>query len=864
MKYDHPKRLLKKISVLLGICAFFFFLIFFPANHLDTSGKDNYPFLEIQKRESPVEFAQTARTSFQNFSARALYFGTATAFGSAYVLARAGWAASLISPWSANIANECLFLSDLLGTISKHFFLQSFKGSPHLVQSSINNGIPLSHYSWHLNHLLLSQIPTSSEEDKELVHFLEKRWLAKTAGFYSLIVNWVAPSFGISFQVHPESTSSYARNPWNKFSQTYKNRMNAWKYFLPHPQTFPLILTRPFDLQSYLPTLLEVAKEETVRTTLDKLSLLTPPPGSKILIDLTHAFPSEVLGREGWLRAWKDYQATFSKACEERHLNKSDFICIQRVQQAGVGGVRLLPFDEYSSDRRELDHQYLLEWISTLGLTANRIELDRYSRRAPIKQMQNVIPISVKSLSKDEFAASLHSFEENLPQHPQKSLMLQGTLQVLKGLLSNLSEDKWDEIIHCPTRSGIAHLSFSRIHEELSVLSRVQEKISFFDMATYLEQVHASLSSLLQIFLPFTFEDFPAIYQSVLPSIPESLQPLTSCAVHSSGMTSISGIFAALKKTLGTSPRVLYGENSYFECINSSKWFSNTTPIGEATDKDWKEVDLILAQFNPALKRIDLQTTEYKVEQIATVLHRTFDARKDKPLTLAIDCTLDYIDSPRIGKLLDEFQEMIQSGMLNIVCYRSGIKFDLFGMDNYSGAPLYMIHNKDPRWAPFDSLLTDPALLTDQLSLNWFCLAYKSAFKELELYRKQVFHNTRQLLRKVPERLLCNESANYRIMPIEDAADPAFLDIKVKGPLHQLRGATFVAGTLSVKCLEEKLPIFYRPSLGFYHPNLSVLFTENVTTIRLTLGLDPDQVDLLAECFTKIDALNDKSFVPFF
>jgi hypothetical protein len=56
--------------------------------------------------------------------------------------------------------------------------------------------------------------------------------------------------------------------------------------------------------------------------------------------------------------------------------------------------------------------------------------------------------------------------------------------------------------------------------------------------------------------------------------------------------------------------------------------------------------------------------------------------------------------------------------------------------------------------------------------------------------------------------------------------------------------------------MEGGQPIFYRPSLGFYHPNFTMLFGEENTTIRLTLGLDPAQVDILAECFEKIDALN--------
>ena len=205
--------------------------------------------------------------------------------------------------------------------------------------------------------------------------------------------------------------------------------------------------------------------------------------------------------------------------------------------------------------------------------------------------------------------------------------------------------------------------------------------------------------------------------------------------------------------------------------------------------------------------------------------------------------------------MLTEFQEEIKKGALNIVCYRSGLKFDLFGMDNYCGAPFYMIHAQSPSWAAFDALLTDPALQTDRLSFNWFCLAYQSAAPQLELYRKQVFDNTRAFLSKVPSRLL-NKNSQYRITPVEEGAEPAFVDIKVSGPFHQIRGSALIGGCLSIKCMEGGHPIFYRPSLGLYHSNCTMIFNEESTTIRLTLGLDPAQIDLLVDCFEMIDILN--------
>ena len=166
-----------------------------------------------------------------------------------------------------------------------------------------------------------------------------------------------------------------------------------------------------------------------------------------------------------------------------------------------------------------------------------------------------------------------------------------------------------------------------------------------------------------------------------------------------------------------------------------------------------------------------------------------------------------------------------------------------------------MIHNKEAKWALFDALITDPVLLTDRLSLNWFCLAYATAAPWLEEYRKQVFDNTRALLNKIPSEMLRQTPSGYRVIPALPDADLAFLDIKIFGPLHEMK-AGIVAGIFSIKCMQKKHPLFYRPSLGFYHPNLSILFTKECATIRLTLGLDPEQIDIFADCFKNINKAN--------
>lgn len=791
----------------------------------------------LQEIPKNPETEVQSKNAFCQLCENTFYYYVGTALESASLAAKCAWGLSYISPGFATFGKECYFLSELCDSMAKHSFAQMFKGSSVLKQ------VPLSQTSWHQNKSLLSQIPALTPENESLLHFLEKRWLAKATGFFSSMIDWACPCFGITLQVNPETTGCvYARSPSIKLSKTYTNRVEDWKKSLPHPLEYPLILTRPFDLRHYLPSCLTVSLEEKIEDVIDTVIALQKNH-SPLCIDLTDLFSDG----QKWQESWENFRQSFLIGCQKKDVDLEQIFCFQRVQQAALGGIRLLPL----SSTVDKHHEFLLGWISNFGLSANFIELDRWAN-PPKRAIPKRIPFAIPS--KEKMISFLKTYQW-ASENSQKTLMVHGTLQVLSALLDQLSPEKWNEVINCPTKSSITSLAFDRIQQQLQLIAEKERESSFFETACHLEQIHADLSSLLEIFSLFEMHDFAPIYRDLLNFIPESLKPLTSYALHASGMTSVAGIFKAVERTVGKTPRVLYGENTYFECINAAHLVSNASPIEEAMEEDWKNVDLILAQFNPVLKKVDSPNIEYKTERVSEVLHRAL--KHKKPITLALDCTLDLINSNRVRELLTEFQEEIQNGFLNIVCYRSGLKFDLFGMDNYCGAPLFMIHG--PSWTAFDALLEDPALQTDDLSLNWFCLAYQNAAAQLELYQKQVFENTRAFLNKIPPRLF-NKKSPYRIIPVEEGADPAFIDIKITGPFHQMRGSTLVGGCLSVKCMEKGQPIFYRPSLGLYHPNFTMIFGETCTTMRLTLGLDPAQVDVLVNCLSLVDTLNDSIF----
>lgn len=802
--------------------------------------------LEMTVRE---ETSREWREQFlDSFIDPSLYFGTGAFFGTASVLGGIGWSLCQLTPWTEKLGNECLIQSQIFGTAAIHCFAQSVKKAP--LFSFAFEKTPSSHASWDLNEKLLSQIQASSAEDEKLVQFLKHRWLAKMTGCYPFLVDWMCRTFGISVQVHPETTNSYARDPATKFSDTYRHRVEEWKKHLPHPEHFPLILTRPSSIMKYLPAAFEVKEGETIRQCFDRL-----PVTKNLVIDLTALLPEEQM-----MEAWQKCESEIYKSCAERQLDPHQLICIQRIGREQIGGLRLLPLCSCPKEKYEEQHAYLLEWISRFGLTATRVELDRLFFSSILSTPERTLAMPLDS--KDEWLSFFNSAEQNwASDHPEKNLMFKGTLQVLKDLCSLIPPDQWNELSKLPTPSSIVQLSLTKIKQKLGYLLKEGDKITFHEFFFQLEQVHADLTSILEIASPFTVSDFIRAFESHLTCIPEGLRPLTGYAIHASAMTSLAGIFKTVETSLGRPARILYGENTYFECIHATERVSQASSTKEASEQDWKDADLILVQFNPTVKRINFkvteyQVTEYHVEKIAETLHRALNAKEGKPLCVALDCTLDYNDSSRVDRLLEEFQQEIEQGDLNIMCYRSGLKFDLFGMDNYCGAPFFMLHNRDTKWGCFDALLTDPVLQTDRLSINWFSLAYQQAVPYLEMYRKQIFANTRAVLEKIPTALYSAKNRYYRVIPVDADVDPSFIDIKVFGPMHTFRGEMLVGIFLAIKCMEAGYPLLFRPGIGFAHPNLAVLFGKECTTVRLTVGLDPSQVDVVVRCLEKISACN--------
>ncbi len=717
-----------------------------------------------------------------------------------------------MTPWADTVGEECFFARRVLSLGAQSFFLQA-------CSSEESNAFA----SWEENAKNLSAIPVASEEEKELVAFLKRRWLSKACGYSQTAVHWACPCFDFDVQMHPDSTRSYSRDQGSQISKAYEKRLKEVRQELALSDENSLILTRPSVVKNYLPRCIEIdAMKKAESTSLER--------GTAVL-DFTSMLRDEPAD------AWEKKYRTLLPA----HLKGA--VCIQEGDDGDW--IRILSLE---NEKPHDAYRFILEWVSLFGFTANAVEVNRHGDSL----VDAYTAEAVSDFSeKEAFIRFLNAFSWS-PKGEHEALMGDGYLAVLKGLFQESSEQQWRAVMRSEAKQDIMRLCFSRIQKVLGKVA-LGDFPRFYDLTASLEQVHENLSSLLELLSPFKPKDFSAIYQAVLDPLPVGLKARS--AVHSSGMTSLAGILKAVENSVGGRPRILYGENLYFEGLEAIEKVAHSVAMSNATEEDWREADLLLSQSNPAWKRGEPSCPNlYREERIIDDVRRALQLRS-KPLSVALDCTIEWIDCAKGKKIIEAFDEEIASGKLNILCYRSGLKFDLFGMDNFCGAPFFMIHNEEGHWSAFEPLLTDPALQTDRLSFNWYCLAYRYGADHLERYRKQIFGNTRAILTSIPQRLF-DPASRYRVIPMEASATPCFIDIKVSGALHELRASTAIGAGLYLQAMAAGHPVLYRRSIGFCHTNLGLLFNEDSSSSRLTVGLDPSQVEFYVDYFRQLDRLN--------
>jgi hypothetical protein len=394
------------------------------------------------------------------------------------------------------------------------------------------------------------------------------------------------------------------------------------------------------------------------------------------------------------------------------------------------------------------------------------------------------------------------------------------TFHLLRGFFEEITEEQWDQINENPTTREVVQNTLYRL---MTHLAKVNSNLdNFSEFTETMSLIHSELASLLILFSPFKKGEFETTYLHNLKKvIPRELLPHVKVGIGKSAMNVFAGINGIIHQTT-SNPQVAHSSGAYFEEVQLVG--PNRTLREVIKDRLIPKVDLYFSEFNPNIS-IDRTVKRY---QRRDVIQEMTDLLASKPqteyLTVAIDCTIDLVQSQKVRKLLKHFAKEIEAGKLNFVFFRSGQKFDMLGMDNYYGAPFYMVNNGSSRWKAFEDLTSRDTYKTDPTSLQWFALANKYAAKQMDGYRKLIFQNCRRILNQVPVQLQPANNAKVWVCEVDEAMAPAFIDIKVGGTNREAgEFQSYLEEELLSTFKKNGMEMYTRASFGFFHCNLNVM-----------------------------------------
>lgn len=568
----------------------------------------------------------------------------------------------------------------------------------------------------------------------------------------------------------------------------------------------------------------------------------------------------------------------FSKSKLEKFITDNS-TCISRVSIDGTTGIKMLPLD--NSNTRPNKYHPFINFVITTGIFKGAINLRRLTSnlfnqrpdvsyavtkgeksKSPIlyypekkdfiqtclfNRLLSLFGSSPVSLNCGINQAHLDKRIDAIAQKPHMKVLGKATMDLLNGLMSEISQQKWDEINKDPVYANIFQASLFKIREHLAAAEQHALIDDFNAFSQEIEIVHSELGILLELTQPYQEKDFSDIYKKELigKSVPIELKDCVRPGLGKTAVNIFAGIASAIK---GKNPSLeaLTIDGAYFEEV---PW-TNHVYEKYIQDPTAPKVGLFLCHFSPNVD-IGTQFSEYKECDVAAKVKKLLkNDRVQEKFTVAVDMTIDEFHSDKAKNLLDQFKDEIQAGKINFAFFSSGQKFQTLGMDNYYGSYFYLVNNGDEKWKNFDSLYTHPVHRTDTLSTQWFCLATKYAADSLNQYRKLIFNNTRYVLDHIPQFLQPNQgnSQAFKVNRASPKMDASFIDLKAMG--H--------GGIQKEKCqaLEKhyakfmrknKLKHYSRGSFGFFHQNFSIFNYLDVKgrTIRINPGINPEENDKL-------------------
>ena len=750
--------------------------------------------------------------------------------------------------------------------------------------------IPANEYAWYLNSAMLRHAYEMAEdpEIKKSILCAANNYLAKTAPIQRRTKNMLgAEDYDTFFNLTPFPRHAYHRQ--TGFQRRDQDKSIKSGLALNHIS--PLLITDTTEISALFPNRFTVLNgDEDERRSIEKLTesierhlaefnqngkALEKQLKAPLLFDFTNALApfiktngkrSKDIVFENKFDDVKDRMAKLieqsiqkiiqknpsldSKQLKEFIQNNTTTIC--QVEFEGFAGIKILPVFKNLCGMKSVHNihntfeNFVISSGSFMGgVNYRRHILDSFAIRPDIEYAPqgpanvSYFPKRLDFLNQALMKRLKKAFsDKNLnKQKPYIHILGQSTIDLVTGLFNEITDDHWEQLNQDPGAREVIQTTLFKLQCLLATAEQHQDDFTQFSQA--IELAHCELGILLEFLMPFQEEDFSTIYQKQLHNIPEDLKPLLRAGLGKTAMNTFTGINAAMMASQ-PQPVRCYNADLYYEetfCFGSNQKVEDVL-----NDSSIKNVDLYVCQFNPNIN-IDSDKTTYASRNIIEDIKNILDKKKDtKHLTVAVDCTIDYLNSPQNRKLLDHFKREIHEGKINFIFLRSGQKFDMLGMDNYFGSPFYIINNGGDQWRSFNQLFTSKAHRTDPLSLQWFCLSNRYAEAHIERYRREIFKKSRELLNRVPDKLkprLSDPTQTIRVNSVvDDQMLVSFIDIKVRGQDHPAKAREIEKKFFEI-CSQEGVSVQSKPSFGFFIPNINRISGTTVTNLRINPGLDP-------------------------
>lgn len=428
-----------------------------------------------------------------------------------------------------------------------------------------------------------------------------------------------------------------------------------------------------------------------------------------------------------------------------------------------------------------------------------------------------------------------------------QQLLAKATVRMMETLFGSIPQAIWDSKQHDPIIRELTGNALVRITEHLAAAVDNVEDFRKFSQA--IDLIHAELTTILALYKPFQADKFETAFETYLaPNFPDSIGPI-SIGVARSAMTVFAGVNAAIIQNHPNPVRIC-AEHSYYEAV--ALVGGNRTLENTLDDEEIDHVDLYVGEFNHNIE-VDPNYTHYEKGTVFEDIREIFAKKPNTDaLNVMIDATLDFTRSNDIKRLFEEFETEINEGKLNIIVFRSGQKFDMMGLDNYYGGVFYMVNNGDAKWEHFNILKTEKIFQADELSQQFFCWMGATGLALSDRYKKQIFENTKEILKKVPVGLQPVANSEVCVCQFERNVKTPFIDIKInlsdpdkKEELRSWAQKRFIELFLA----EEKL-VYVRGSFGFPHPNITWIDPK----MRINPGVDPTENRLYEQFFNEFEA----------